>query len=747
MGAGGNRKAKTIHTLGRKMRKYKRHKMRLRGLRHPLKSNPIRGDGVGGTSGDNQERGMSVMSTSPFKGCHGHFGQALSKEDSMQLKPAQSPAVQKEFKSCVAVSNDCNRKSRKWKTLVRLGNSVLSGHISAQTTRKKGWEKKMVDRRAKRGRGEFQSASRSSIGSSHDHTKSLSSDNSEWPSLPVSGRTRAHAKETATEIVKSKHNASITKTRKGWADIVSKRNKESVTSGNNQQVIDKKKAETGPNTDRKTWASVAATGTSKCQEIGLSKSISGRDAEQCGEPYTSATPSGSCKKKRRKANFSLAYTDRIWLTCQKSKGNTHVHNFYRKHFGDRKSNASKRRSNPASPRKKICGEKRHGLQQQERQVSAAADMSSVPQTLSKGCCLKSLSSQARIIKGAHMKCTSSDHDSDGQNACLVDNMPEVYTKKAGMVITLNESNHDRTTHKNVNKCNNRLNRAEQCRFPTPSRKTISDDSVGPSSVSGNDLCSQLSSMTFQTPNESGCARSEEASVSYGMKKTLDSQNSSGTCKRSQPTGQPNILKASHTEGVSTKQKKVSLRYRALLRDGCGPLDARAVSNINKRNRRADNLQDSKVATRAMRRRQRQEHQNTTHISRRTQASSATDESAQPSKPGPSGQVVKVDQRQADGIRESKQLINRKTLTLTAPADHGASGASSISNAGETGRDSSRDSSDCDVSRRSADCNGTNNSRRRCDESEYNLANPQLASLRKQPLTGELDVKTHQCTII
>ncbi|KAK3701930.1 hypothetical protein RRG08_049814 [Elysia crispata] len=723
----GNRRGKIMHCLQKK-KKHRAHSLPFRSLRSRVLSKSVQAEDA--TRVDNQDRSGSTIFRSLPNSLSG--SQILSKTESPKDKATEAPAGQKD------VSNVPKRKSRKWKTLMKLGNTVMAGHTSAQTSRKKRWDRKTTEQRVEQDQVLSHCASQSTDAPGQDNSKSVCSDNSEWPSLAVSTRTRSHAKETATELVRSRHSAQATKTmRKGCGDIVSKNNKDTASVSINQLSKDNSTTEAGPGQEKKTWASVAASGTSKCEIKTRKTSVN--KTEQCGAPSTMIMPSGSAnlKKKKKKVDYSLAYTDRIWLTCQQSKRVALVNNLHRKHIGDRKdSKFSRRKTDPASPRKKMSVEKRRERNHQEKQVGD----DSLSHTSLKEC--YNLQSPAPFEGGVHSACTSSNRDSQGQNACLVDNMPVIFTKKAGMIFTLNESNPDRSNHKNVNKCNNRMNRAGHCRMlnrTSRRKKTSADCGVGSSDVSNTDLCSQLSSMTFQTPTASCCKLEIDASVSSETKKPLTGQSATGPCKVFQSNGQSNSSRATQMDGVNTKPKKVSLRYRALLRDGSGPLDARAVSDIHTRHRRADTLQDNKVATRAMRRRHRMEQQNTTRICRRVQASAAVADPKQTFQGGSSEQHEPNKygkSPQEDAVRPARRPCTWKTPAAPQRQENELESSPSC-DAGQVNSASSSASSGVDGAWRPSN-NGTNNSRLLCerDESRDNL-NPPLTSTRNSSCASVL----------
>ncbi|GFS01324.1 hypothetical protein ElyMa_004578200 [Elysia marginata] len=709
----GNLKRRMISTLRKKKKKLRARNVLVRRLHaKTILSKPAEREDTPHAS--NQE----VSTMFPF--------QENKFKDSSPETNSKSEISNVETTEVPATSKFAKRNSHKWRTLMKLGNTVSAGRASAQTPKKKRWERRAVEHKAKEDGATSNSASRCNITAGHTQTKDQSPDNSEWPALATPTRTRAHAKETATEIVKSKHSVSTTKTtRKAWADIVTRRSKEPVSAITNQQTKDKKKAETGVGLE-KTWASVAAAGTSKCEASAGKPDAS--KTEACGEPSNavSQSASGNMKRKRRKAGYSLAYTDKIWLTCQKSKGKPHVQSFYRRHFGDRKDKTSKRKTGTASPLKKMCPERPSENKHSEKQIEETCDKDSASQTSTEG--TRSSSPRVNIKHGAHLKCTSSNRDSQGQNPCLIDNMPVVYTKKAGMVITLNESNHDRSTHKNVNKCNNQNHRARHCQSFSRSEET---DSFNTTDVSGTDLCSQLSSMTFQTPTTSNYTIDKEPSE---KRKTLRSQNSSVTTKQpSQSTGQSKATKALQVEGSApTKQKKISLRYRALLRDGSGPLDARAVSDLHTRHKRADTLQDNRVAARAVRRRYRIEHQNRANSSRRAPATSPTADVMHPTRNGPSTRSRPTGGGKSPGSRATKGINNTREILVNLDEVANAQEASTSRNYGQADGATSSDSSGESVAWRPADNNGTNNSRcTSCEADEPGeVSNPQLASVEK-----------------
>ncbi|RUS83271.1 hypothetical protein EGW08_008951 [Elysia chlorotica] len=721
-----SRKGKVMYRLGKK-KKHRRQNVSLRSLRARVLSNLVTAEST--TRTEDKDRSKSTVLPSLTNSLSGI--QVLSKTELSKVKATEAPASQEE------APGTSKRKSRKWKTLLKLGNTVQAGHTSAQAPKKKRWERKMAEHTSREGQELPHSTSQSVSVSSEDEPKSMTPETSEWPSLAVSARTRAHAKDTATEIIMSRHNSAGGKApRKGWADIPCKKNKDAAYASSTQQFKDKKKTDAEPGQEKKTWASVAAAGTSKCELITRKNSVNKQ--EQCVEPSSAIVPSGSgnLKKKKKKVDYSLAYTDRIWLTCQQSKKNALAENVYRKHRNDRKDlKISKRKGEPPSPRKKMLLDKRRDKNKEEKQVNE--DKTSLSQTLIKGNILPSTST-GPFGEGGGLECTSSDQDSQGENICLVDNMPVVYTKKAGMIITLNESNHDRSSYKNINKCNNKMNRAGNSKTLPRSRcrrKTgIADCSEVCSDVSGTDLCSQLSSMTFQTPTASCCALERDAPGSSGAKQALSLNGQScsfGTCKVSSSNGQSNASKTTQLDGANTKAKKVSLRYRALLRDGDGPLDARAVSDIQTRHRRADSLHDNKLATRATRRRLRTEQQNTTRISRRCPPNNA--EMADSNKPLQGGSAEKRGQLQQKGeFRSSTTRRSCSRKIPKTPQELGCeAGTSRCYDTGQVNSVSSSASSGMDGAGQPADSNGTNNSHLVCPHNDPGeLNNPQFSNLRK-----------------
>lgn len=638
-------------------------------------------------------------------------------------------------RQCAAATKASKRKSHKWRTLIKLGNTVLARHVSMQaaTQKRKRWEKRAIEQKGKKDEVSSHNAIKTSVPSSQVQSKDLSPENSEWPELSVSGRTRAHAKETATEIVKSKHSASATKTtRKMCIDNGPKRNKDLVSTANNQQLKDKRKPEAGMGS-QKTWASVAAAGTVQHGSV-VNKTPDINVTEQGEETSTAITPSGSGnqKRKRKRANYRLAQTDKIWLTCQKSKGNPYTQNNYRKNCGDRKDKALKRKNVSKSPSKKIFSEKQYERFHNRKQTITPRDGACISQASIDNCSKKSFSSQ-----GIYLKCTSSDRDCQGQNACLVDNMPEVYTKRAGKVITLEESSHDRPTYKNVNKCNNENHRTkngksnagyEEIQVTSVKRGEQPD-------VSGTDLCSQMSSMTFQTPTTSNCAFTRE---SFHPRKSTDNKHLQEQCSTAKTLAEGG--------GVPTKQKKISLRYRALCRDGCGPLDARTVSDIHTRHRRTDSLHDNKVVTRALRRRHRAEHQNTAYSSRRqpvasdnndaTQCSENTSSTNRPRLRSDLAVAQSGKAQEGGGSRANRRSNPRKTAASQVDEAKSSQKTSTSRNIRQVETDSgtSSDSSGESVDWRPDGNTGANNSQNHHDSDELgNVTAPILMNLRRRAI--------------
>ncbi|GFO36476.1 hypothetical protein PoB_006298100 [Plakobranchus ocellatus] len=584
---------------------------------------------------------------------------------SATLQNLESPVAEENLRAGTGGSHAAKRKAKKWVALMVVGNTGTECGASARSVKKKRGDKKVPDQK-------------------HDHREDLSLETSEWPSLP---RTKGHTKEAATEIVKSKHSASVTKmTRKRWADIVS--------ASKYDQAKENKVLEAKTSVEWNTWASVAAKDTQPPEK-------SENRPNHSKEKTTSVPASGSdnVKKRKKRAEYGLAYTDKIWLTCQKPKGPSTIQNLYRKHFVDAKDKVTKRKSNPGSPRKRSFDKRREEVAF-EKQTNTPSSTNPILQTSSD----ETSSTQTQDEEGIEPKCTSSNQDCNGLNKCLVDYMPVVYTKKAGKVITLNESNHDRPTHRNVNKCNNRAGG----KLSRRSKEVASENSVRLSHVSGTDLCSQLSSMTFQTPTNSCVSFSRDRSVSS---RTRENQDCSGTSMRPQPSGQPKSSQGLQTDGVANRQKKVSLGYRALLRDSSGPLDARAVSDIHTRNRRADTLQDDKKATRAMRRRLRSDRQITTHNMRRTSRHAATSMPRQLPRPGPStvtdpGTLKKP--AQTKECRKVARSITHLSSAATAKVDNLHQPCSSLS-IRQVESTASSSSTDGEVVWPPINKNGTNNS--------------------------------------
>ncbi|BFY97965.1 hypothetical protein BsWGS_01005 [Bradybaena similaris] len=95
--------------------------------------------------------------------------------------------------------------------------------------------------------------------------------------------------------------------------------------------------------------------------------------------------------------------------------------------------------------------------------------------------------------------------------------------------------------------------------------------------------------------------------------------------------QPEIPAPVETENRSPK--KVSLRYRALLRGDCSHVGAKTLTEMQTRNKKTNHLHDSKVATRNWQRQQRQERQTSHHAALRFHTSTCADGHSQDSEPG------------------------------------------------------------------------------------------------------------------
>ncbi|KAH9520276.1 hypothetical protein Btru_060408 [Bulinus truncatus] len=196
-----------------------------------------------------------------------------------------------------------------------------------------------------------------------------------------------------------------------------------------------------------------------------------------------------------------------------------------------------------------------------------------------------------------------------ENGCCIDNMSFVYTKPVGAVISLNEGKTKRK--KGVNKCNNRTATPFLAKdyikyLPGPSKTVFEKEN------SDLELCDRLSLMSFNS-----LSASSENSF-YQLLKAKHRENAALQQKasKSRRPGTSSVYKegqkSNQEDGDRGKQKKVSLKYRALMRGESGRLDAKTLADVSARTRRNENLQVDKEAHRNLQRKQRQMRQQTSH---------------------------------------------------------------------------------------------------------------------------------------
>ncbi|XP_059173230.1 uncharacterized protein LOC131953843 [Physella acuta] len=404
-------------------------------------------------------------------------------------------------------------------------------------------------------------AGRLNKSSSYTCLRHGSSESIEWPSLP--GRSKGSIMETAKEIVKSKKSGSFTKmARKRYADIVTRRSRDEVTDRGKQQqpCLPDKAVET------RTWASVASTSglaqkKTKVDDQPCTSSASPKPMEV--EPMVSSVPASKVK--------------------QKGKQDKHCPEGCK---GKCKAQAAKFSSRIADDNldKKL-------------KLKAA----------------KYRTKRAQSGDSSDESCRTSDHSPNyrqrGQNWCI-DNMSVVYTRPVASVISL----HSPTGHKQrreLNKCNNQQETSchgELVTTVTTRRSTKEFVHKANPDETNVDLCDRLSLISFQSSVESdqpSCSKSRPRPRDNGRQRLNKPKRASANQREASKSNTEN-------SEPNKQRKKVSVRYRKLLRGESGRLDAKTVTELNTRSKRSETLEGDKEMTRAIQRRQRQERQQTSH---------------------------------------------------------------------------------------------------------------------------------------
>ncbi|CAL1537460.1 unnamed protein product [Lymnaea stagnalis] len=461
-------------------------------------------------------------------------------------------------------------------------------HGRTDVTKDRGKHPRRTKRAARKPEGAFpKSVSRlSATSSSHLHTCG-SSENPDWPSLPASGRLKGLVKETAKEIVKNKQSKSITGlTRRRWADIVAVRINDNTRSDQQASTSGVENNVFSP----RTWASVASS-SSRSDPMDVTSS----SATENVRPVSASLSNGpvGCRKKK-KIESKISNSDQLLVDVVNGKGKTQSLKCTRKKIHDRFDNCMKLKS------------------QQQNRVQSDSDIIQ--------------SRDHKPITTSNQGETSSSEvranetKKDGPSNWYIDNMSVVYTRPVASVISLNAPLEARA--KQMNRCNNRSV------TPSKTREYLTLFDVEPASetqtdpTTSIDLCDRMSMISFQSSCETNSK--ETAGPSRCKTRGNNSPRKASKHKRlANPANQKEVSKAAQDEVDPPKsKKKISLKYRALLRGESGRLDAKAVTEMTSRSKKTDSLQEDKLANRTLQRRQRQRRQEASHNLQRSPAVAA-----------------------------------------------------------------------------------------------------------------------------
>ncbi|KAI8793429.1 uncharacterized protein LOC106057046 [Biomphalaria glabrata] len=194
------------------------------------------------------------------------------------------------------------------------------------------------------------------------------------------------------------------------------------------------------------------------------------------------------------------------------------------------------------------------------------------------------------------------------NQCCIDKMPVVYTKPVGAYISLN----DGLSKKDTNKGNNRTVTPKTCVKP----KACCGRSVPSKESSDLDICDGLSTFSFESiseKNEGTCKslrKKKPRGTDVSAQKTRHRKIGAASCQKDNH-------KSNQEEVDRSKQKKVSTKYRALMRGESGRLDAKAITEVTTRARRNETLQGDKELNRTLLKKQRQQRQQTSYNMQRS----------------------------------------------------------------------------------------------------------------------------------
>jgi len=371
--------------------------------------------------------------------------------------------------------------------------------------------------------------------------------NTEWPTLKSSVRRKGLTKDIATELVKNKRSGSVSRmAKRKWVDIVRGKKWENLTP---IALSQQDQTNAGTQHNRPSWKDIACgLRTTKCNGLN-------RKREMVSPKKSAYSHSqGRCKVQSAK----------------------------------KYSTAVKAKNPPSVP---VCGATKSKTKKQESNTptNLVADSTT----------LEDMQTQLHnepASKSTEIELKATSVDNNGSQRWCIDNMSVVYTKPVTGVISLKEPN---VPIGNENSCNNKNLRLGD--FMTASMKNKFVDSKDTTSnlqrvSSPTEICDLIKSISFHS---GGCPGEQE--VNSVEQKNLSKPNN-------------HLLKANkkvqnqkRTRGEEDN-KKVSLKYRALLKGLDGPLNVKAVSDFQTRSRKAEAKIEDMNTTRTQIRQQRQKRQ-------------------------------------------------------------------------------------------------------------------------------------------
>ncbi|CAG5133216.1 unnamed protein product [Candidula unifasciata] len=173
-------------------------------------------------------------------------------------------------------------------------------------------------------------------------------------------------------------------------------------------------------------------------------------------------------------------------------------------------------------------------------------------------------------------------------------------------------------------------------------QSLSEYDTRESVVSASDICNSQTNLSAAAANalgatdvHSGISTNTNLLSEHVLSESRDDPHEE-TIATSSGSVTSLVIKTEIAAPVETEAKspkKISLRYRALLRSDSSRVDAKTLTEMQTRNRKTNHLRDKKVATRERQRQQRQDRQTTRHDVQRFHTSTNGEDLSQNCEPG------------------------------------------------------------------------------------------------------------------